>query len=129
TFAERWPEDGNPQQPVSHLAATGPDQQAVVSARDTGANRLTVPGSLGLLDATIDRILALDRDRSAGNQTTGTLVLAGADHPVTAYGAGQHQGAGRSEEHTSELQSRFDLVCRLLLEKKKKKNNIKVCNT
>src|SRR5699024_11744859 len=26
----------------------------------------------------------------------------------------------RSEEHTSELQSRFDLVCRLLLEKKKK---------
>src|SRR5438067_9277764 len=29
----------------------------------------------------------------------------------------------RSEEHTSELQSRFDLVCRLLLEKKKKTNN------
>src|SRR5438067_10031498 len=29
--------------------------------------------------------------------------------------------AERSEEHTSELQSRFDLVCRLLLEKKKKK--------
>src|SRR5699024_193743 len=28
----------------------------------------------------------------------------------------------RSEEHTSELQSRFDLVCRLLLEKKKKKS-------
>src|SRR5699024_12686681 len=27
----------------------------------------------------------------------------------------------RSEEHTSELQSRFDLVCRLLLEKKKRK--------
>src|SRR5437868_11424561 len=31
--------------------------------------------------------------------------------------AGRAQG--RSEEHTSELQSRFDLVCRLLLEKKK----------
>src|SRR5438067_6456079 len=28
----------------------------------------------------------------------------------------------RSEEHTSELQSRFDLVCRLLLEKKKNKH-------
>src|SRR5437868_8008983 len=28
-------------------------------------------------------------------------------------------GLERSEEHTSELQSRFDLVCRLLLEKKK----------
>src|SRR5699024_12182800 len=30
--------------------------------------------------------------------------------------------AWRSEEHTSELQSRFDLVCRLLLEKKKHDN-------
>src|SRR5438874_8192050 len=30
----------------------------------------------------------------------------------------------RSEEHTSELQSRRDLVCRLLLEKKKKKQHI-----
>src|SRR5438105_6705122 len=29
----------------------------------------------------------------------------------------------RSEEHTSELQSRVDLVCRLLLEKKKKQEN------
>src|SRR5438067_2903221 len=28
-------------------------------------------------------------------------------------------GSSRSEEHTSELQSRFDLVCRLLLDKKK----------
>src|SRR2546429_6895931 len=31
--------------------------------------------------------------------------------------------AGRSEEHTSELQSRLHLVCRLLLEKKKNKKN------
>src|SRR2546422_56516 len=30
----------------------------------------------------------------------------------------------RSEEHTSELQSRLHLVCRLLLEKKKKKNKM-----
>src|SRR5699024_12302507 len=33
-------------------------------------------------------------------------------------------GVKRSEEHTSELQSRFDLVCRLLLEKKKQTINI-----
>src|SRR5699024_8109832 len=32
----------------------------------------------------------------------------------------------RSEEHTSELQSRFDLVCRLLLEKKKKKKQQRI---
>src|SRR5699024_12494736 len=34
-------------------------------------------------------------------------------------GSGRQHGRRRSEEHTSELQSRFDLVCRLLLEKKK----------
>src|SRR5438132_10535303 len=33
------------------------------------------------------------------------------------------RGRGRSEEHTSELQSHSDLVCRLLLEKKKEKKN------
>src|SRR5689334_23902279 len=33
-------------------------------------------------------------------------------------------GRPRSEEHTSELQSQFHLVCRLLLEKKKNKNKI-----
>src|SRR5690606_39620283 len=35
--------------------------------------------------------------------------------------AGEDAGLGRSEEHTSELQSRENLVCRLLLEKKKKR--------
>src|SRR2546422_4509818 len=35
-------------------------------------------------------------------------------------------GHARSEEHTSELQSRLHLVCRLLLEKKKKKNKIPI---
>src|SRR5699024_12565941 len=33
-------------------------------------------------------------------------------------GGADRLGPSRSEEHTSELQSRFDLVCRLLLEKK-----------
>src|SRR6478672_13285474 len=40
------------------------------------------------------------------------------NEPVT--GRALYRRAGRSEEHTSELQSRSDLVCRLLLEKKKK---------
>src|SRR2546422_4685247 len=35
----------------------------------------------------------------------------------------------RSEEHTSELQSRLHLVCRLLLEKKKKKRNTDLNST
>src|SRR5438094_3226785 len=36
-------------------------------------------------------------------------------------------GHPRSEEHTSELQSPYDLVCRLLLEKKKKKKTTNKC--
>src|SRR5437667_2749214 len=49
--------------------------------------------------------------------------------PVTAdleagYGATPEVcGHGRSEEHTSELQSHHDLVCRLLLEKKKQNSS------
>src|SRR5438034_8367911 len=39
--------------------------------------------------------------------------------------AGSRDGDRRSEEHTSELQSHSDLVCRLLLEKKKKKQKCK----
>src|SRR5205085_11279705 len=35
------------------------------------------------------------------------------------HGGQRHQRGGRSEEHTSELQSQPNLVCRLLLEKKK----------
>src|SRR5689334_23871665 len=48
-----------------------------------------------------------------GGQLLGTCALVG------TFGVG---GRGpRSEEHTSELQSQFHLVCRLLLEKKKQK--------
>src|SRR5271167_5182943 len=57
-----------------------------------------------------------------------TLFRSGADDgPGLAAHAGEGHGrlaAHRSEEHTSELQSRFDLVCRLLLEKKNKKITI-----
>src|SRR5437868_10836215 len=44
------------------------------------------------------------------------LVSLGCVAGAIAFGLVAH---ARSEEHTSELQSRFDLVCRLLLEKKK----------
>src|SRR5256885_4517519 len=46
------------------------------------------------------------------------------DPRLGAIDAGQ-RAAGRSEEHTSELQSPCNLVCRLLLEKKKKTRIIK----
>src|SRR5690625_6549591 len=54
-----------------------------------------------------------DRDRSICGSTRGL--------PASDRGGHTHEGrGGRSEEHTSELQSRGHLVCRLLLEKKKK---------
>src|SRR5260370_28059085 len=43
--------------------------------------------------------------------------------PPPASGCRQPSLRSRSEEHTSELQSHLNLVCRLLLEKKKKKKN------
>src|SRR5206468_10226700 len=42
------------------------------------------------------------------------------DHRISLRREGRRAERDRSEEHTSELQSRSDLVCRLLLEKKKK---------
>src|SRR5439155_9692856 len=50
----------------------------------------------------------------------------GAPHHRCARRCRQHHQGGRSEEHTSELQSRGHLVCRLLLEKKKKKSTRRV---
>src|SRR5204863_8343083 len=50
-----------------------------------------------------------------------TEVDAPADGVIAHLRAAQPLVRLRSEEHTSELQSRRDLVCRLLLEKKKKK--------
>src|SRR3712207_8523490 len=54
---------------------------------------------------------------------TGALANQGMCQETLELHHGKHH---RSEEHTSELQSRQYLVCRLLLEKKKKKNNYTV---
>src|SRR5947209_19279975 len=51
--------------------------------------------------------------------TTLFRSLRGPPAAITAGDSGGGPGGGRSEEHTSELQSRQYLVCRLLLEKKK----------
>src|SRR3712207_9437847 len=74
------------------------------------------------VDLVTDRITELTR--------TGVRTQPGDEYPVDCviYGTGFRTNdfmfpmeiRGRSEEHTSELQSRQYLVCRLLLEKKKK---------
>src|SRR5688572_32084018 len=77
--------------------------------------------TLSLHDALpIYRVVALVQDgldvRMALRRRVETGAQVGA-RGEGAAGAGDH----RSEEHTSELQSQSNLVCRLLLEKKKKK--------
>jgi len=82
--AERWPDPAETAAgvapPPSHLRAPG--QEAVVAVRDAADRLLSPPGSLGVLDRTIDRLLALGQRQL----DSGTLVLAGADHPVAALG-------------------------------------------
>src|SRR2546427_7589185 len=63
---------------------------------------------------TLARLAQLTRDSS--NRLTAILPLV---PPLLR--ASLQEGPIRSEEHTSELQSQSNLVCRLLLEKKKKK--------
>src|SRR2546422_7055564 len=57
------------------------------------------------------------RRHQAGLTTAGLIAVTFDDAYAAVLAA---TGDGRSEEHTSELQSRLHLVCRLLLEKKKK---------
>src|SRR5699024_12147196 len=82
----------------------GHEQLLTEGATELGDLPVQVPPRLG--DDVPDQGVAVGVD-ARGRQ---------ADEDV----AGAHLlGSERSEEHTSELQSRFDLVCRLLLEKKK----------
>src|SRR5438067_5548248 len=67
------------------------------------------------------RLLGVPDDAEHVNPNGGAIALG---HPLGASGARL-----RSEEHTSELQSRFDLVCRLLLEKKKNTTTKNLRNT
>src|SRR2546427_9355942 len=60
---------------------------------------------------------SLDSSRSASGFCLGILALLPPHEP----------GPDRSEEHTSELQSQSNLVCRLLLEKKKKRTSETTC--
>src|SRR6267143_770689 len=74
--------------------------------------------------ATLDHVRGVVEVRVPNDDPEGSIDLhVRAAHavprPGRAVGAGSGNGA-RSEEHTSELQSQFHIVCRLLLEKKKK---------
>src|SRR5437868_8344211 len=60
------------------------------------------------------------RSVAAITRTSTVRALAEPTARISPFASARNSfGWSRSEEHTSELQSRFDLVCRLLLEKKK----------
>src|SRR5687768_18257724 len=75
--------------------------------------------------------LVVDLSGLAFMSSAGLRSLLGAVKETRSHGGDLRivsTNAGRSEEHTSELQSRLHLVCRLLLEKKKKKTKNKTIN-
>jgi nicotinate-nucleotide--dimethylbenzimidazole phosphoribosyltransferase len=87
-MSERWTGGGGaqenpapPRPPISHVAA--PSQRSVVRARDTGDRILSAPGSLGVLDRVLDKVLAAGGERALDR---GSLVIVAADHPVRSLG-------------------------------------------
>src|SRR5690606_41180852 len=62
----------------------------------------------------LDVLIVIDNSGSMAEEQNN---LAGKLQPLLSYVQGADWQIGRSEEHTSELQSRENLVCRLLLEK------------
>src|SRR5207249_12311191 len=87
---------------------------------------LPISGAEGVVDVRHRHHARLDRDIGGGQlariaAAVELLVMRVGDDrdAVQVLRPGDLAQKVRSEEHTSELQSRFDLVCRLLLEKKK----------
>src|SRR5688572_1762060 len=68
---------------------------------------------------TVRRIAPDDVDRAVRDGRAPVVVVPG-DPPTYRFDQARAESQVRSEEHTSELQSQSNLVCRLLLEKKKK---------
>src|SRR2546422_972558 len=93
----------------------------------------------GVCDHSIKELCRLYVSRSVqceycGNQRSIKAAASGAvmeDHvkDLLNFEKSGNYDERRSEEHTSELQSRLHLVCRLLLEKKKKKRKTNIQNT
>src|SRR5207248_11167941 len=83
-----------------------------ISWETPGGEAMPVPGAM---PAGKSNKFVYDTSPETGKPLTTHQWYDGTQHPW------EFKRVWRSEEHTSELQSPYDLVCRLLLEKKKKK--------
>src|SRR2546427_1071117 len=88
-----------------------------VEADKVGIITLNRPKQLNALNDQLMDELGQALQAFDADEAIGCMIITGSEK---AFAAGADIGA-RSEEHTSELQSQSNLVCRLLLEKKKKK--------
>src|SRR2546426_8388101 len=109
---------------VVRAAAEGPNREVVLAvARDHEDGRVGLaPPDLGQQGETVHP-WHLDVGEDCVVVPGGHSVERGRCRVSRLHGHTAHskpEGLGRSEEHTSELQSPCNLVCRLLLEKKKK---------
>src|SRR5690606_42124625 len=104
---------------------------AFIAAAPRSLSTLSLHDALPIF-AALDRIGADGEHRPAHfPQRADVPHTAVEDEPAEALGLGPpaHELAPRSEEHTSELQSRENLVCRLLLEKKKNNQHMTAAPT
>src|SRR5207248_7825759 len=110
---EEWETRGEvPRDLHRKAAALGLMDTGLLTGMTVSEELIRAGASSGLCAALFTHGIAIPHIRNAGDP-------AQIARWVTPTLAGEKIGALRSEEHTSELQSPYDLVCRLLLEKKK----------
>src|SRR5437660_4330801 len=84
------------------------------NGKDNAPGQVKQDGTAAQPAAQVD----LQADQSVSASTSDHVAPGQAKQETTATSTSSTQTSSRSEEHTSELQSRGQLVCRLLLEKK-----------
>src|SRR5688572_12163402 len=82
--------------------------------------------AIGQKRSTVAQVVKILEDTGAMAYTTVVVASASESAPLQYIAPYAGCAMGRSEEHTSELQSQSNLVCRLLLEKKKKKKTVQL---